>query len=52
MVPVAVPVLKVGQDARAALRLTRSALFKANARLLASDGWYASVRKSYAGAGL
>jgi hypothetical protein len=47
MAAVTVPALKVGQDARAALRLTRSALFKANARLVASDGWYQSVRKSY-----
>lgn len=48
MAPVPAPALHKGQDARAALRLTRSALFKANARLIASDGWYESVRKSYA----
>jgi hypothetical protein len=48
MAPVAVPKLYKGQDARAALRLTHSALLKANARLSASAGWYESVRHDYA----
>jgi len=49
MRPVAVPALYKGEDARAALRLTLSALLEANARLKASDGWYQSVRKTYRG---
>jgi hypothetical protein len=49
MRPVAVPVLYKGEDARAALRLTSSALIEANARLSASAGWYESVRKTYRG---
>jgi hypothetical protein len=48
MKPVAVPVLYKGQDARAALRLTGTALVEANARLSASAGWYEGIRKSYA----
>ena len=47
MHPVAVPVLSKGQDARAALRLTSTALIEANARLSAAAGWYESVRKTY-----
>jgi hypothetical protein len=47
MKPVAVPSLYKGQDARAALRLTGTALIEANARLTASAGWYEGVRKSY-----
>lgn len=47
MKPVPVPVLHKGQDARAALRLTGTALIEANARLSASAGWYESVRKTY-----
>jgi hypothetical protein len=49
MRPVAVPALYKGQDARAALRLTGTALIEANARLSASAGWYEGVRKSYGG---
>ena len=48
MAPVPVPVLVKGQDARAALRLTGTALVEANARLSASSGWYESVRRDYA----
>ena len=48
MQPVPLPALQKGQDARAALRLTQTALIEANARLVASAGWYESVRKSYA----
>ncbi|MBN9007227.1 MAG: hypothetical protein J0H40_17655 [Rhizobiales bacterium] len=48
MDPVPVPKLYVGQDARAALRLTQSALFTANARLSSSARWYDGVRHSYA----
>ncbi|WP_246661650.1 hypothetical protein [Tardiphaga sp. vice304] len=47
MKPVAVPALYKGQDARAALRLTGTALVEANSRLSASAGWYEGVRKSY-----
>ena len=47
MHPVPVPALYKGQDARAALRLTGTALIEANARLSASAGWYESVRRSY-----
>lgn len=46
MRPVRVPILP--RDARAALRLTDSALFEANRRLSASAGWYESVKHSYA----
>ena len=49
MKPVAVPALYKGQDARAALRLTGTALIEANSRLSASAGWYEGVRKSYGG---
>jgi hypothetical protein len=48
MQPIPLPALQKGQDARAALRLTQTALIEANARLVASAGWYESVRKSYA----
>jgi len=47
MKPVAKPKLYKGQDARAALRLTGSALDQANERLKASSGWYESVRRDY-----
>lgn len=47
MRPVPAPALYKGQDARAALRLTGTALVEANARLSASAGWYESVRNSY-----
>jgi hypothetical protein len=47
MAPVAEPVLHNGQDARAALRLTRSALRNANDRLSASSRWYEAVRVTY-----
>ena len=47
MTPVPVPTIYKGQDARAALRLTGTALIEANARLSASAGWYEGVRKSY-----
>jgi hypothetical protein len=49
MRPVRVPALYKGQDARAGLRLTLSALIEANNRLSASAGWYESVRKTYSG---
>ena len=49
MRPVPQPALYKGQDARAALRLTGTALIEANARLSASAGWYESVRKTYSG---
>jgi hypothetical protein len=48
MRPVPVPTLYKGQDARAALRLTGTALVEANARLSASTRWYESVRATYA----
>ena len=48
MRPVPVPNLVKGMDARAALRLTGTALIEANYRLSASAGWYEGVRKSYA----
>lgn len=48
MKPVPVPALYKGEDARAALRLTGSALSQANARLSASSRWYEQVRKNYA----
>jgi hypothetical protein len=48
MQPVPVPSLYKGQDARAALRLTSTALIEANARLSASVGWYENVRETYA----
>lgn len=48
MKPVAVPQLYKGQDARAALRLTGTALIEANARLSASARWYEAVREQYA----
>jgi len=47
MKPVPVPAVYKGQDARAALRLTGTALIEANSRLSASAGWYEGVRKSY-----
>ena len=47
MKPVPLPTIYKGQDARAALRLTGTALIEANARLSASAGWYEGVRKSY-----
>jgi hypothetical protein len=47
MRPVPVPALYKGQDVRAALRLTGTALVEANARLSASAGWYESVCKTY-----
>lgn len=37
-----------GEDALAMLQLTNSALKQANARLVASGGWYDGVGKSYA----
>lgn len=49
MKPVPVPKLYKGQDARAALRLTGSALGEANDRLSGSAAWYENVRKSYSG---
>ena len=49
MKPVPVPTLYKGQDARAALRLTGSALTEANSRLDASADWYEGVRKTYGG---
>lgn len=42
------PRLYKGEDARAALRLTRSALGTANRRIVNLSGWYATVRKNYA----
>ncbi|MDB6086566.1 MAG: hypothetical protein JWN43_4447 [Gammaproteobacteria bacterium] len=48
MRPVAAPVLYKGQDARAALRLTGSALIEANSRLSASARWYETLRANYA----
>lgn len=47
MKAVPVPPLHKGQDARAALRLTGSALNEANERLEGSAAWYEGVRKSY-----
>lgn len=49
MSPVKKPYLYKGQDARAALRLTDSALNEANSRLVGSLGWYENVRKEYGG---
>jgi hypothetical protein len=49
MKPVPLPTIYKGQDARAALRLTGTALIEANARLSASARWYEGVRKSYGG---
>ncbi len=48
MKPVAKPKLYKGQDARAALRLTGSALDQANERLKASGEWYQGVRRDFA----
>ncbi|MGJ4928162.1 hypothetical protein ACQR1K_13555 [Bradyrhizobium sp. HKCCYLRH3095] len=48
MQPVPVPAIYKGQDVRAALRLSRTALMEANSRLSASADWYESVRKSFA----
>jgi hypothetical protein len=42
------PRLTKGEDARAALRLTRSALGTANRRIVNFSGWYAELRKDYA----
>lgn len=50
MQPIAVPVLAVGEDARAALADSRGALRDANARLTQARGWYLAVRKRYAAA--
>jgi len=47
MQPVPVPVYQEGQDARAALRLTKSALLEANERLSAVSSWYDDIRHSY-----
>jgi hypothetical protein len=49
MVPVSVPPLAKGEDARAALAETRAALSEANGRLRATRGWYDTVRSRYAG---
>lgn len=48
MKPVDAPRLYVGQDARAALRLTGSALNEANSRLVGSRNWYELLRQDYA----
>lgn len=47
MKAVPIPHLYEGQDARAALRLTGSALNEANRRLEGSAAWYEGVRESY-----
>ena len=52
MAPVAVPALKVGEDARAALADSRGTLRDANGRLSQSRGWYLAMRHRYAGAKL
>lgn len=49
MSPVQRPSVYRGEDARAALRMTGSALDEANARLSASAGWYENVRRDYGG---
>lgn len=49
MAPVTPPEIHKGQDARAALRLTDSALKTANTRLLGSAAWYEAVRQDYSG---
>lgn len=41
------PRLYKGEDARAALRLTRSALGTANRRIVDLGAWYTDVRKDY-----
>jgi hypothetical protein len=48
MAPVQKPTVYKGQDARAALRLTDSALNEANSRLVGSRNWYELLRQDYA----
>ena len=48
MAPVAVPGVKVGDDARVALARSRAALASANGNLDCSRQWYGGVRKNYA----
>jgi hypothetical protein len=48
--PVKAPAYQKGQDARAQLALTKSALDLANDRLSAFSGWYEMLRHDY-GAG-
>ena len=48
MEPVAVPALRLGEDARAALARNRAALAIANGNIACSRQWYKSVQESYA----
>ena len=47
MAPVAVPEIRVGDDARAALARQRAALATANGHLDCSKDWYEAVRLGY-----
>lgn len=47
MAPVAVPPVKVGDDARLALARSRAALVGANGNLHCSRQWYDAVRAGY-----
>lgn len=48
MAPVAVPEVRVGDDARAALARHRAALRDANGNLICSRDWYKHIRDTYA----
>jgi hypothetical protein len=45
---VAVPQVKIGDDARIALARSRTALAEANVRLSCSKKWYEKIRAEYA----
>lgn len=47
LAPVALPPVKAGDDARAALARHRAALIDANGHLVCGRRWYAGVRQSY-----